>query len=176
MFAVTERLLLRPGWPEDAPRLARAIGDPASEGVPSDAPWPCGVRDGERWLALPPIATRPSFLLFRRDTAELVGGLALAGGAEPQLRTWIARRWWGQGFATEAGRAAMALADQSLRLPRVLAIHAPDDLASARVLAKLGFAAAADASEIAGAGQDGPIAVRALARPRFGATPMGLAA
>ena len=27
MFAITERLLLRPGWAEDAPALARAIGD-----------------------------------------------------------------------------------------------------------------------------------------------------
>ena len=27
MFAITERLLLRPGWAEDAPALARALGD-----------------------------------------------------------------------------------------------------------------------------------------------------
>ena len=29
MFARTERLLLRPGWQEDAPALARAIGEEA---------------------------------------------------------------------------------------------------------------------------------------------------
>ena len=29
MFARTNRLLLRPGWMEDAPALARAIGDEA---------------------------------------------------------------------------------------------------------------------------------------------------
>ena len=31
MFARTERLLLRPGWQEDAPALAREIGEEAQE-------------------------------------------------------------------------------------------------------------------------------------------------
>ena len=40
MFARTERLLLRPGWQEDAPALARAIGEEAVVRNLATAPWP----------------------------------------------------------------------------------------------------------------------------------------
>ena len=50
------------------------------------------------------------------------------------------RDHWGQGYATEAGRAVVAIADESLRLPHLRASHALDNPASGRVLAKLGFA------------------------------------
>ena len=33
MFALTPRLTLRPGWPEDAPALARAIGHEAAHDI-----------------------------------------------------------------------------------------------------------------------------------------------
>ena len=40
MFARTERLLLRPGWAEDAPALARAIADEQVVRNLATAPWP----------------------------------------------------------------------------------------------------------------------------------------
>ena len=53
MFALTPRLTLRPGWPEDAPALARAIGhEPVVRNL-SRAPWPYGVADAAAFLALP---------------------------------------------------------------------------------------------------------------------------
>ena len=52
---------------------------------------------------------------------------------------WIASAFWGQGIATEAGRALLANARHSLRLPRLVAGHFTDNPASGRVLQKLGF-------------------------------------
>lgn len=139
MFAITERLLLRPGWAEDAPALAQAIGDEAIVRNTARVPWPYTLSDAEAFLALPVAPLRPRFLIFRRDDARLVGGIGLMGEAVAELGYWIARAAWGQGFASEAGRAVVALADQSLRLPRLVASHALDNPASGRVLAKLGF-------------------------------------
>ena len=139
MFAVTERLLLRPGWIEDAPELAAAIGDEAIARNCTRIPFPYGEGDAEAFLTLPQEALRPRFLICLRDSNRIVGGIGLSGDAEPELGYWIARDHWGRGFATEAGQALIALADGSLRLPRITARRATDNLRSANVLRKLGF-------------------------------------
>jgi hypothetical protein len=45
MFARTERLLLRPGWAEDAPALRQAIADEMVVRNLAVAPWPYSLRD-----------------------------------------------------------------------------------------------------------------------------------
>ncbi len=66
--------------------------------------------------------------LIRRDTLEDVDiGYALL----PE--------WRGQGYALEASRACMALARQRFGLHRIVAIAALDNLASARLLEKIGL-------------------------------------
>ena len=142
MFARTPRLLLRPGFPEDAPALAHAIGDAAIVRNLSVVPWPYTVRDAEAYLASPRDPVLPSFLIFERtdDAPRLVGscGLARRPSGAVELGYWIARASWGRGFATEAGRALIDIAG-ALRLPQLEASHFIDNPASARVLEKLGF-------------------------------------
>ena len=48
--------------------------------------------------------------------------------------------WWGEGYATEAGSALLELAFDRLGLRAVMAACHPENVASARVLAKLGMA------------------------------------
>ncbi|HEX5034503.1 MAG TPA: GNAT family N-acetyltransferase, partial [bacterium] len=66
MFARTERLLLRPGWAEDAPALAAAIADEMIVRNLATAPWPYRLRDAEAFLAQPRDPVLPSFLIFER--------------------------------------------------------------------------------------------------------------
>lgn len=141
MFARTPRLLLRPGWKEDAPALATALGDFTVAGKLTRVPWPYGIDDAEAFLAADQ-GPLPNLLIFARThgAPRLVGGIGLEardGGAE--LGYWIARPYWGLGFATEAGRAVVEMADRSLRLPKLFAGHFVDNPSSARVLHKLGF-------------------------------------
>jgi RimJ/RimL family protein N-acetyltransferase len=51
---------------------------------------------------------------------------------------WIARPYWGRGFATESCAALIEMA-RTLGLPRLQGSHFVDNPASARVLEKLGF-------------------------------------
>lgn len=140
MFAVTERLLLRPGWIEDAPELAVAIGHREVARNLARAPWPYDRADAETFLGLPADPLRPRFLICLRDSNRIVGGIGLdSGEVEAELGYWIARDHWGRGYATEAGQAVLALADESLRLPRLRARRATDNARSANVLRKLGF-------------------------------------
>src|SRR3954465_11989236 len=114
MFARTRRLLLRPGFPEDAPALARAIADEAIVRNLATAPWPFRVRDAEAFLASPRDPVLPSFLVFERtDSApQLVGsgGLGRRPSGAVEMGYWIARHHWGRGFATEACTALIGIA------------------------------------------------------------------
>ena len=139
MFAVTERLLLRPGWAEDAAALTAAIGDREIARNLTRVPFPYLQADAEAFLTLRHDPLRPRFLICLRDSNRIVGGIGLSGDAEAELGYWIAREHWGRGYATEAGSAVMAMADVSLRLPRITARRATDNSRSANVLRKLGF-------------------------------------
>lgn len=170
MFAVTERLLLRPGWLEDAQALCRAIGDEAIVRNLARVPWPYALGDAERYLTLPQEPLRPRFLIFLRDTAELIGGIGLQDeDDQPALGYWIARPHWRKGFATEAGQAVVELADASLRLPRLHAGHAIDNPASGRVLAKLGFRPTGGFADRPSLGRGCDLKVRLYARERAAA-------
>ncbi len=143
MFARTQRLLLRPGWAEDAPALAGAIGDERIVRNLATAPWPFSLRDAQAFLASPRDPVLPSLLIFERTSGEprLVGacGLGRRPSGAVEMGYWIARGHWGQGFATEACTALIDIA-RTLGLTCLQGSHFIDNPASARVLEKLGFA------------------------------------
>lgn len=144
MFARTDRLLLRPGWGEDAPALFKAIADEAIIDKLPGTPWPYKAEDAEAFL----LRDRgeddlPELLIYARTRGapRLVGGIALRetdGEDCAELDYWIARPCWGLGFATEAGEAVVDLARNGLRL-KLRSGHFSDNPASSRVLEKLGF-------------------------------------
>jgi RimJ/RimL family protein N-acetyltransferase len=143
MFARTERLLLRPGWAEDAPALFNAIADEGIVRNLASAPWPYRPEDASAFLATARKPHEASMLIFRRSEAdpELIGTIGFGRRPDGALEFgyWIARSHWGRGYATEAGRAATEIARKALRLPKLHAGHFLDNPASGRVLEKLGF-------------------------------------
>jgi RimJ/RimL family protein N-acetyltransferase len=142
MFARTPRLLLRPGFPEDAPALATAISDEAIARNLATVPWPYRMRDAEAFLASPRDPVLPSLLIFERGphSPQLVGscGLGRRPSGAVEMGYWIARPFWGRGSATEACTALVDIA-RTLALPNLEGSHFIDNPASARVLEKLGF-------------------------------------
>jgi RimJ/RimL family protein N-acetyltransferase len=143
MFARTERLLLRPGWIEDAPALHAAIADEGIVRNLANAPWPYRLADAESWLSRARPCHGGPMLIFARTQGppELIGVVGLDAQEEGSVHLgyWIARPHWGRGYATEAGHAAIALAKDSLGLKRLSSAHFLDNPASGRVLGKLGF-------------------------------------
>ena len=142
MFARTPRLLLRPGFPEDAPALAVAIADEGIARNLATMPWPYRVRDAEAFLAGPRDPVLPALLMFERTAGppQLVGacGLGRRPSGAVELGYWIARGQWGRGLASEACVALIEIA-RTLGLARLEAAHFLDNPASGRVLEKLGF-------------------------------------
>jgi len=142
MFARTPRLLLRPGFPEDAPALAVAISDEAIAKNLATVPWPYRMRDAEAFLASPRDPILPSLLVFERTDGapQLVGacGLGRRPSGAVEMGYWIARGHWGRGLATEACSALIEIA-RALGLCSLEGSHFVDNPASGRVLEKLGF-------------------------------------
>lgn len=159
MFARTSRLLLRPGWQDDAATLSAALNDHDVARNLARVPHPYALADAEQFLAMPIDPRHPHLLSFlrTRGTPRLIGGCGLQPGEDGgvELGYWVARPYWGLGFATEATRALVHAA-RAMGHRQILARHAVDNPASARVLRKLGFRPTGDFVRVhsAARGQD----------------------
>jgi len=141
MFIRSERLFLRPAWPDDCKDLFAAIADEAIVRNLARAPWPYGPDDARAFVSQPRPRLLPGFVITRPGAcgAELIGGIGLHQDAgQVELGYWIARRHWGRGYATEAVHAMLRLAEV-LGHRRIGAFHFADNPASGKVLLKAGF-------------------------------------
>jgi RimJ/RimL family protein N-acetyltransferase len=141
MFIRSERLFLRPGWPEDWSELNARIADAAIVRNLASVPWPYSKEDAQEFLAREQDPRCPRFVvtLPTSNGSELIGCAGFApGNAGYELGYWIARPHWGRGYATEAARSILSLA-RTLGHRRIVASHFADNPGSGRVLAKLGF-------------------------------------
>ena len=141
MFIRTDRLFLRPAWIEDAPELARAIGDKMVVRNLARVPWPYTEDHAREWIARGKAPFLPTLLVTLPEAGgRIVGASGLhEDGDDLAFGYWIARGFHGRGYATEAGRAMLQIA-RVLGHTRVRADHFADNPASGRVLRKLGFA------------------------------------
>jgi RimJ/RimL family protein N-acetyltransferase len=141
MFYRSERLFLRPAFPEDSRDLYHAICDAGIVAMLARAPWPYRLADAEEFCARQPDPRSPRFLITlpAGKGAPIVGTVGLHQESDGlEMGYWIARDHWGRGYATEAGRGVLEIA-RALGHKRVLAGHYVDNPASGRVLRKLGF-------------------------------------
>lgn len=128
----TARLGLRPLLPEDAPAIAEGLSDWQVTRWLAAPPWPYRLSDAEEYVASPMAVDSRAILAGD----NLVGVIGLA---ENELGYWLARSAWGRGYATEAGRAIVDAAFARGGWTELSSGHQVANLASGRVLAKLGF-------------------------------------
>jgi RimJ/RimL family protein N-acetyltransferase len=141
----TERLLIRSVVAADAVALAALWSDPDVTrhlGGPRDAET---VRANvERDARTLPAARLDLWTVIERSSGRLIGSCGLLekevdGRAETELVYVLASSAWGQGYATEAGRAIRDHAFHRLGLVRIIALIDPANAASAGVAEKVGL-------------------------------------
>ena len=141
MFMRSERLFLRPGWPEDWAELHALIDDEAVVRNLARAPWPYAPEDAKAFVGAQHGGRHPQLFVTLPGAhgTRLIGCVGLFDDrGEAQLGYWIARAHWGRGYATEAVRSLLSLA-RTLGHRRVMACHFVDNPASGRVMEKTGF-------------------------------------
>lgn len=155
MFYRSERLFLRPAWPEDWNAIHAAIDDEGIVRQLARAPWPYTESDARWFAGQPQDARLPHFLITRPDGggSALIGSIGLSRiEGEVNIGYWIARAHWGQGYATEAGRAMLGLA-RGLGHKHLVGRHFLDNPASGLVLRRLGFRPSDERGAIFSAGR-----------------------
>lgn len=141
----TERLFLRPIEAGDLDSLAEIFSDPdVMHYLPAGGPI---SRERAhvvlaRWLEHWKKYGYGFWTVLHKPDRGMIGycGLVhLEDGPEVELAYGLRKFFWGQGLATEAGRACLYYGFQKLGLKRIVGITALGNRASARVLAKLGL-------------------------------------
>lgn len=140
MFIRSERLFLRPGWPEDWQELLGLIDEGVVRNL-ARAPWPYTAEDARQFAGGTECPPAPRFFITLPSPSgsRVVGACGLERDEdEVELGYWIGRDYWGRGFATEAAGALLGLA-RTLGYRRIVASHFVDNPASRGVLRKVGF-------------------------------------
>jgi len=139
----TRRLALRVPGAADISRLAILANDHDVARMTLRMPHPYAVADAESFVVKvagqDPDRAR-AFLIEHEDHGPVgVIGLFEDADAAPEVGYWIARPFWGRGYATEALQGAVAWASKAWKRRALMAGHFSDNPASGRVLEKAGF-------------------------------------
>lgn len=141
----TPRLKLRPFLHEDAPEIYRLNANPevmrylgkfeVYTEVEQAAAFLQSYIDGARRLPY------SRWAVLRKADGRWLGwcGLKLNADGRTDLGFRFHREYWGQGYATESGRAWIDRAFSEFDLPKLVAQTTSENLGSQRVITKLGF-------------------------------------
>ena len=142
----TDRLRLRPHSLSDAADLVRLAGTREVAATTLRIPHPYHEQDAVDFIASchadADLGLSVRFAITLRDTGELCGGVGLR--IEPahhhaELGYWIGVPFWSRGYATEAAAAVLQYGFDTLNLQRISASHFAGNVASSRVLQKIGM-------------------------------------
>jgi len=142
----TARLRLRQFADDDAAFVLELLNEPAWLRFIGDR----GVRtldDARAYIESGPRAmfARHGFSLMVAERAADGAALGMCGLIKrdtlpaPDIGYAFLPRYWGQGYAREAAAAVLDYGHRALGLPRILAITAPDNTSSIRLLEELGM-------------------------------------
>lgn len=141
----TGRLLLRPFSMKDAPQVQRLAGERDVAANVRGIPHPYGDGVAEAWISSHRDKFKHGEVIYAvtlRDGGELIGAISLVIDKEAELAElgfWIGKPHWKQGYCTEASEAMLRYGFGELGLNRIHAFHMSPNVASARVLQKLGM-------------------------------------
>ena len=139
----TEHLLLRPPQAGDIRLIVSLLGDYEVSRNLSTVPHPYTEDDARAYIVSQADARARGegygFTILRKSDGALIGICGVHPARAFEIGYWVGKPYWRCGFATEAVGAVVAFAFQVLDADSVRASVIEDNLASGRVLEKLGF-------------------------------------
>lgn len=142
---LTARLRLRLYQIDDASAMFAVFGDPEVMRYSMSGPDPTAEATRARVQKLIDHQERFGFSLWvveDRATGALLGDCGLKqleAGPEIEVGYRFAREHWGKGYASEASAACVRYGFEKLGLARITAVVEPPNVASCRVLEKVGL-------------------------------------
>jgi RimJ/RimL family protein N-acetyltransferase len=99
-------------------------------------PYPCTADAVRAWFAERKANDGYVCAILAKPDDVFAGSIGMSPGGE--IGYWVARKFWGRGYATDAVRCMIEFARRD-KIPRLHAEVFPDNVASSRVLEKAGF-------------------------------------
>ena len=138
----TARLTLRPFTLDDAPAVQNLVSpyEIAVNTLTIPHPYPEGA--AEQWIAKHAADFDENRVVhFAVDDGQLAGAMGLVTHDEgvAEIGYWIGMPFWGRGYATEAAAEVLRYGFEERGLHKIFAWHFGGNLASGRVLQKIGM-------------------------------------
>ena len=138
----TDRLDLRPLAESDILELVPLIGAREVAETTLRIPYPYEEKHAREFLASAAKENELRLIIRTRNGGCLCGGVGLHPDDQhnrAELGYWIGVPFWGNGYATEAARAAVRYGFEKLNFNRIFAAHFAGNDASGKVLRKIGM-------------------------------------
>ena len=140
----SKRLILRPWKATDIDVLYELAKDP-SVGIPCG--WMAHTSPSESQIILEDVLMNDeTFAICLKDSGEVIGNIALFKNSqyvkcdgEKEVGFWLGKKYWNQGYATEACRLILDYGFNELNLNKIWVAHFIDNLQSKRVQEKCNF-------------------------------------
>ncbi len=142
----TDRLILRQFLFKEACIVRELAGSAEVAHGCIHIPHPYGIGLAEMWIACHEIwyveGSQLVFAIIRKEDGWIIGAVGLTFEQEhyrAEIGYWVGRQFWNCGYATEAAATAITYAFEELLIHRITASHFVRNVASGRVLEKLGM-------------------------------------
>ncbi len=142
----TARLIMRLPEDSDAKTVANLANDAAVTRYTARMPHPYGADDARDFITTArrgaSDGTSAPFFIQLKDGGALIGGIGLgirAEQASADIGYWLGRDYWNQGYTSEAFSAVLDFGFNELDLSVVRGNVVPENVASVRVMEKLGM-------------------------------------
>src|SRR5579864_9465483 len=138
----TKRLRIRPYSEADIPELLPLIGTREVAATTLRIAHPYTEQDARAFLELAKEPGKMWLAITLLSDGRQIGGSGMRIEEQhrhAELGYWLGVDYWGQGYATEAGREMIRYGFEQLDLHRIFATHFAHNPASGNVLRKLGM-------------------------------------
>ena len=139
----TERLLIKTPEIDDKFELTQLINDKDVIKWLSEIPFPYTLSHAEEFIerSRERVLKQESYNFMIFQDKKMIGGIGLSefNNKSCQVGYWLGKKYWGNGFATEALKSILDFGFHQLNLDKIYAAYKIGNEGSIRVLAKCGF-------------------------------------
>lgn len=139
----TERLLIKTPEIDDKFELTQLINDKDVIKWLSEIPFPYTLSHAEEFIerSRERVLKQESYNFMIFQDKKMIGGIGLSefNNKSCQVGYWLGKKYWGNGFATEAVNGILDFGFKQLSLEEIFAAYKIDNDGSKRVLTKCGF-------------------------------------
>ncbi len=139
----TERLLIKTPQIDDKFELTQLINDKDVIKWLSEIPFPYTLSHAEEFIerSRERVLKQESYNFMIFQDKKMIGGIGLSefNNKSCQVGYWLGKKYWGNGFATEALKSILDFGFDQLNLEEIYAAYKIGNEGSKKVLIKCGF-------------------------------------